>query len=389
MLACKQRPLKATKTFSFLSCNVAKLLSESSSMSHTKLFIPGPIEVSPKTYQAFSKPVMGHRSKSFQDLYARVQVGLKKAFYTDQPVFVATGSSWSVMEAAIRNLVGKKVLTCMKGAFSDKWYDVALQCGKQAEKLQVPWGTPILPEMIDAKLATGEFDAVTLIHNETSTGTMSPLWDIAKVMQKYPDISLIVDVVSSFSIMKVPFDELKIDVMITGVQKAIALPPGAALFAVSEKAFAKASKLDNRGYYIDFLEFRKNHEGNMTPTTPSISHFFALESKLEDFEKEGLDNRHARHMRNAEIAREWIYRNGFELFPAKEYSSIGLSCVKNTRNVDVAKWIEWLKKNHQCVIDGGYGKIKGTTFRISHMGDETEQNVRELLGWLEEGLKAI
>lgn len=357
-------------------------------MSHVKLFIPGPIEISEKTFKAFCKPMVGHRSKDFQELYARVQPGLKKLFYTEQPVFVGTGSAWSVMEAALRNLVrpGRKVLTCMNGAFSDKWYAVAGKCGKEAEKLQVEWGKAILPGDVDEKLKAGGFDAVTVIHNETSTGTMSPLKEIAEVVAKYPDVLLIVDVVSSFSGVKVPFDEWGLDVMLAGTQKALALPPGAAVFTVSERAFKRAGELKDRGYYYDFLEFRKNHEKNMTPTTPSIPHFYALESKIEDILEEGQEERYARHLRNAELTRGWARKHGFELFPAEGYESVTLSCIRNNREMDVPKWIAWLKENHHCVIDGGYGDIKGKTFRISHMGDEKTETIEELLGWLEEGM---
>ena len=168
-------------------------------MTHIKLFSPGPIEVSEKTMRAFSRPMIGHRSKDFQALNASIQPGLQQLFYTKQPVFVSTSSAWGVMEGAIRNLVSKKVLCCMSGAFSDKWFDVAKKCGKQADSLQVEWGQPILAEAIEARLATGEFDAVTLIHNETSTGTMNPLWEIAAVMKKFPDVQFIVDCVSSFT----------------------------------------------------------------------------------------------------------------------------------------------------------------------------------------------
>lgn len=352
-------------------------------MSHIKLFIPGPVEVSEKTMRAFSRPMIGHRSKDFQALYADIHPKLQQIFYTKQPVFVSTSSAWGVMEGSIRNLVSKKVLTCMSGAFSDKWFDVAKKCGKSAEALQVDWGQPILPEAIEAKLATGEFDAVTLIHNETSTGTMNPLVDIAKVMRKFPDVQFIVDCVSSFTAMKIPFDELGIDLMLAGTQKALALPSGAALFTVSEKAFAKAATLKDRGYYFDFLEFKKNQESSMTPTTPSISHFYALQSKLEDMLTEGLDARYARHMENAKVTRAWVKDRGFAFFPKEGYESVTLTCVANNRGIDVAKLNSALKAKHSCVIDGGYGKIKGTSFRISHMGDESTENIRQLLGWID------
>ena len=358
-------------------------------MSHIKLFSPGPIEVSEKTMRAFSRPMIGHRSKDFQALYADIHPKLQEVFFTRQPVFVSTSSAWGVMEGAIRNLVSKKVLNCMSGAFSDKWFDVAKKCGKQAEALQVEWGVAIRPEAIEARLASGEFDAVTLIHNETSTGTMNPLEEIAAVMRKFPDVQFIVDCVSSFTAMKIPFDDLGLDIMLAGTQKALALPAGAAVFTVSEKAYAKAATIKDRGYYFDFLEFKKNQENSMTPTTPSISHFYALQSKLEDMLTEGLENRYARHLENAKITRAWVEKNGFELFPEKGYESISLTCARNTRNIDVSKLISLLKAKHSCTIDGGYGKIKGTSFRISTMGDESTATIRELLGWLDECLAVL
>jgi aspartate aminotransferase-like enzyme len=355
-------------------------------MTHIKLFSPGPVEVSEKTMQAFARPMIGHRSKDFQALYADIHPKLQQIFYTKQPVFVSTSSAWGVMEGAVRNLVSKKVLSCMSGAFSDKWFDVAKKCGKQAEALQVEWGTAITAPMIEARLATGEFDAVTLIHNETSTGTMNPLPEIAAMMKKFPDVLLIVDCVSSFSAMKIPFDELGLDVMLAGTQKALALPAGAAVFTVSEKAYAKAATIKDRGYYFDFLEFKKNQENDMTPTTPSISHFYALQSKLEDMFSEGLEARYARHLENAKVTRAWAKDRGFALFPEAGYESITLTCCQNTKNVDIPKLNSLLKKKHSCVIDGGYGKIKGTSFRISHMGDESTANIKVLLGWIDECL---
>ena len=358
-------------------------------MSHIKLFSPGPVEVSEKTMQAFSRPMIGHRSKDFQALYADIHPKLQQVFYTKQPVFVSTSSAWGVMEGSLRNLVSKKVLNCMSGAFSDKWFDVAKKCGKSAEALQVEWGKAIRPEAIEERLATGEFDAITLIHNETSTGTMNPLEDIAQVMRKFPDVQFIVDCVSSFTAMKIPFDELGIDVMLAGTQKALALPAGAAVFTVSEKAYAKAATIKDRGYYFDFLEFKKNQESDMTPTTPSISHFYALQSKLEDMLGEGLEARYARHLENARLARIWVQERGFSLFPETGYEAISLTCARNDKNIDVAKLISTLKARHACTIDGGYGKIKGTSFRISTMGDETTENIRQLLGWLDECLAAL
>src|SRR3989441_10524038 len=160
-------------------------------IQHDKLFIPGPVEVSPKTMAAFSRPMIGHRGEPFKNLYREIHPRLQELFVTKQPVFLSTSSAWGVMEAAIRNLVNKRVLCCMCGAFSDKWLDVARRCGKAAEPLQVNWGSPIRAKAVEAKLATGQFDALTLIHNETSTGTMSPLEEIAALKKKFPEVMFI------------------------------------------------------------------------------------------------------------------------------------------------------------------------------------------------------
>src|SRR5438477_5004751 len=212
-------------------------------MGHIKLHIPGPVEVSEKTFRAFCSPMIGHRGQGFKDLYAKMQPQLQQLFYTKQLVFLSTSSAWGVMEGAIRNLVSRKVLNCMCGAFSDKWLDVSKRCGKQAEALQVPWGWPIRGEEVDKKLATGQFDALTLIHNETSTGVMSPLAEIAALKKKYPGVMFIADSVSSMTAVPLNFDELGVDVLLAGTQKAFAMPPGFAVFVCSPTALAKAAAM--------------------------------------------------------------------------------------------------------------------------------------------------
>lgn len=337
--------------------------------------------------------MIGHRGQGFKDLYAAIQPQLQQLLYTKQLAYLSTSSAWGVMEGAIRNLVAKKVLNCMCGAFSDKWLDVSKRCGKEAEGLQVPWGSPIRPEQIDAKLATGQFDALTLIHNETSTGTMSPLADIAALKRKYPDVMFIVDSVSSMTAVPIKFDELGIDVLLAGTQKAFAMPPGLAVFVCSPAALAKAATAKDRGYYFDFVEFQKNAEQSMTPSTPSIGHVYALQSKLEDIFAEGLEARYARHRKTNQMTRDWAARHGFNLFPEPGCESLTLTCINNgakpgSRTVDVAK-LQKLAKDKGYLFDGGYGKIKGTSFRISNMGDETEATMAQLFAVLDDAMRQL
>jgi aspartate aminotransferase-like enzyme len=359
-------------------------------MAHVKLHIPGPVEVSEKTFRAFCSPMIGHRGQGFKDLYGKMQPQLQQLLSTKQLVYLSTSSAWGVMEGAIRNLVHKKVLNCMCGAFSDKWLDVSKRCGKDAEALQVPWGSPIRAADVDKKLATGQFDALTLIHNETSTGVMSPLDEIVALKKKYPDVMFIVDSVSSMTAVPLKFDEMGIDVLLAGTQKAFALPPGLTVFVCSPTTLAKAATTKDRGYYFDLIEFQKNAEQNMTPSTPSIGHVFALSSKLDEFFAEGLEARYARHRKTNQMVRDWATKNGFNFFPEAGFESVTLTCVSNGarpggRVVDVPK-LQKLVKDRGFLIDGGYGKIKGTTFRISNMGDETESTMKQLLGALDEAI---
>jgi aspartate aminotransferase-like enzyme len=352
-----------------------------------KLFIPGPVHVSEKTFRAFCRPMIGHRSGDFKKLYGGIQPRLKELFGTTQPVFLSTSSAWGVMEGAVRNLVGTgKVLNCMCGAFSDKWFDVSKKCGKEAVALPVEWGQPVRGEQLRAHLKQGGFDAVTLIHNETSTGVMSPIQEISEVMREFPEVCLIVDTVSSFSVVPIPMDALGIDVLLTGSQKALAMPPGLALFSASKKAMDRAATVKARGYYFDFLEFAKNQADDMTPSTPSISHIFALESKLDDIFTEGLEQRHQRHAATNALVHEWVRKHGFEFFAPDGFRSKSLTCIANNKGIDVAEMVKKVKERHGFIIDGGYGKLKGRTFRLSNMGDETSETEGELLAALDDVL---
>jgi aspartate aminotransferase-like enzyme len=349
-----------------------------------KLFIPGPIQVSEKTLRAMLTPMIGHRSSDFAALYQSLQPELQALFYTKDPVYLSTSSAWGVMEGSLRNLTRKKVLNCMNGAFSDKWNDVALRCGRAAGALKFEWGKPVDPETLRRELATGQYDTLTLIHNETSTGTMSDIGAIMAVVREFPDVFTIVDCVSSFSALPIKKDELGIDVLLTGSQKALALPPGISLLSVSKRALERAKSVSDRGYYFDLVEFQANHEKNNTPSTPVIPLIYALRSKLEDIKAEGVEARYARHARLNQLVRDWGVAKGFKLLPEPQFGSVTLNCFVNTLNLDLVALNKLLKSKHAMVIDGGYGKLKGKTFRISNMGDETDASMAELLRALDD-----
>jgi len=352
-----------------------------------KLFIPGPVEVAPEILQAMATPMIGHRMPEYARLHKGVTEKLKKLLFTDGRVFLATSSAFGVMEGAVRNLVGKRCVNFCNGAFSDKWHDVTRRCGKEADAVKVEWGKPITPELVNEALATGKYDSFTMIHNETSTGVMSPLPEIAEVMRRYPDVVSIVDTVSSMSAMKVPVDELAIDCCIFGVQKAFALPPGLAVFTASAKALARAQGVEGRGYYFDFLEFAAADEKDNTPSTPCISQIFALDRQLDRMFAETLERRWQRHREMAAFVRQWVVDMGYGFLPDEPYRSLTLTCAANSRNSDLAA-LKKLLGERGYAFDDGYGKLKGKTFRIPHMGDMQLADLEEFLGVMAGFLKA-
>lgn len=353
-----------------------------------KLFIPGPVDVHPDILAAMATPMVGHRMPEYALLHGRVKAGLKRLLATESRVFLATSSAFGVMEGAVRNLVGRRCVNFCNGAFSDKWHDVTKRCGKEADAVKVEWGQPITAELVDQALATGRYDAFTLIHNETSTGVMSPLPEIAAVLRKYPDVVSIIDTVSSMSALPVPVDELGIDCCIFGVQKAFALPPGLAVFTASEKALARARTVEGRGYYFDFIEFEANDEKDNTPSTPCISQIYAMDRQLERMFAEGLERRWERHREMAGLVRGWVMERGYGFFADEPYRSVTLTCAVNTLGTDLARLKKMLGERGYA-FDDGYGKIKGKTFRIPHMGDMQREDLVAFLAAVDECLKVI
>ena len=348
-----------------------------------KLYIPGPVEVSRDVMEAMCAPMIGHRMKEYAVLHQRVTRALKMLLNTSEPVFLSTSSAFGVMEGAVRNLVQKRCANFANGAFSAKWHDVTRRCGLEADLFSAEWGQPITPEMVDSALASGKYDAMTVVHNETSTGVMSPLAEIAEVMKKYPEVSFIVDTVSSMSAVPLDLSALQTDVCLAGVQKAFGLPPGLAVFAVSRKALDKAKTTPNRGYYFDFEEFEQNDLKDNTPSTPCISLIYALDHQLAKMMTEGLENRYARHRQMAEMTRQWIQDQGFGLFAAEGYRSMTLTSGENDQRTDLER-LKKLASERGYAIDNGYGKIKNKTFRIPHMADFTPADLTELFTLLEE-----
>ncbi len=354
-----------------------------------RLFIPGPVKVDQDVLEQLARPTLGHRGKEYAALQGETVEMLKQILFTEQNIFLSTSSASGLWEAAIRNCVADDdvVLATCCGAFSDKWASVVTACGKNVDQLKVDWGKPITAEMIDEKLASGKYAAITLVYNETSTGLTNPIAEISKMMkEKYPQVLVFVDAVSAVVGMELKFDELGWDVVLASVQKAFAIPPGLAIAAVSDRALEKSATVKNRGYYFDFQLWAKNAAKNQTLVTPNVPHIMALNYQCKKLVAEGMENVWKRHAEMAEFVRSWATKN-FDLFCEPQYASNTLTAIKNTKGIDVAKTIGAIQEKHNTVFGNGYGKLKEKSFRIAHMGDITMADLEELTGWIDDEIQ--
>lgn len=349
--------------------------------THIRLFIPGPTEVRRPVLDAQTRWMIGHRMPECADLFASVQSKIKQVFLTSSRVYVNVSSGTGLQEAAIRNCTDRKVLNCVNGAFGDRWRRVTEANGKANGVLEVEWNSPILSEQVIERLTSAEYDAITIVHNETSTGVLNPIRNIAAAVRSLPggdDIMILVDSVSGLSGARLDFDGWDLDVALTSSQKAFALPPGLAFCAVSDRALAKARTVANRGYYFDFVDLEKYLLRNQTPATPAVSLLYALDLQLNDMLAEGMENRFARHIKLRDRTIAWALARGFELFAPDGYRSPTVTCIKNKHDVDITSLNQHLRSTGM-IISNGYGPLKQKTFRIAHMGDVQENELEALL----------
>lgn len=348
---------------------------------HKKLFIPGPIDVREDVLQKMATPQIGHRSKAASALQRGISEKLKKVFQTENTIILSTSSGSGLMEGAIRSCTRKRAAVFSVGAFGDRWYKMAKVNGVPADKISSEPGKPTTPEMVDEALKTGKYDVITVTQNETSTGIMNPVDEIGALLkEKYPDVLLLIDTVSSMGGTNIEVDKWGVDVCITSTQKCLGLPAGMSICSVTDRAIEAARQVENRGLYFDLVELydfikKKDHQ---YPSTPSLSHMFAMDYQLDKILAEGLEKRFARHIEMAECVRAWARKN-FALFVQDErYLSNTLTTIKNTRGIDVSDLNKKLGERG-FEISNGYGDLKDKTFRISHMGDYTLEEVKELL----------
>jgi aspartate aminotransferase-like enzyme len=343
-----------------------------------RYFLPGPTYVSKAVREAMTQPLCGHRSPEFKEVYRRITGQLPALFRTSRDVLVVTSSGSLVWDMAIVSGVRSSLLNLTNGAFSERFHTAAKAWGKEADQISVPWGQPIDPELVRHALRRKSYEAVTLVHNETSTGVLNPVAEIAQVVREESDALVFVDAVSSLAGARLETDAWGLDLVFTGSQKALALPPGLALVTLSERFCERAEKIPHRGFYTDLLQYLKKHRDGVTVTTPAIPQLWALEVQLKVIEAEGLESRWKRHLNLRQRTESWAAASGFTYASNPRGASPTVSCLRPPQGTDAPALVGALK-DRGFTLGGGYGKWKPTTFRLGHMGEVQLSDLERLL----------
>ncbi|MCH7662886.1 MAG: alanine--glyoxylate aminotransferase family protein, partial [Chloroflexi bacterium] len=344
-----------------------------------RLFVPGPVDVHPDVLAAQTQAMLPHRSEEFETIFHRAEANARKLFFTKHRVFITASSGTGLQEAAVRNFVAGRMLSCVNGAFSKRWFAVAKSNGKNVDKLETEWNQPITAELVAEAIQGENYDIVTIVHNETSTGLMNPVKEIAAAVRaNSPDTLVCVDAVSSLSGAALEMDAWGLDMVLTASQKCLALPPGLGFAAVNERAMTRAAQLPDRGWYFDLVRMEKNRIKDSTPATPAVSLIYALDLQLKRIFEEGLENRFARHSAMAARTQDWATGRGLNLFAPEGYRSQTVTTVEHGGNIDFGSMNAYLIQQGMRIANG-YGELKDKTFRIGHMGERTLEDVDELL----------
>jgi predicted phosphoserine aminotransferase len=351
-------------------------------------FLPGPTEVLPEILAAQAQPMIGHRGPETEALLGAIAEDLKAVFRTQQPVMIAASSATGFMEAAIRNGVRRKALCLVNGAFSQRFADIAAACGREVEVAGVEPGRTFEAEQVRGLLRQSGADAVTLVHSESATGALNPVAEIAAaVRESGDDVAVLVDGVTSVAGSPVETDAWGLDFVVTGSQKALALPPGLAFGVASPRLLERAKTLPGRGIYFDLVAYEEQIRRRQTPYTPAVSLLYALRAQLERIRAEGgIEARWARHCAMRERVERWVAEHGdgagVAFLPREGRRSWTISCLKLLVPEPAGGAIAKRMQARGFVIAPGYGKLKDTTFRIGHMGDHSVEEVDAVLGAL-------
>jgi predicted phosphoserine aminotransferase len=350
------------------------------------LYIPGPTEVREDVIEAMAQPMFGHRMDRMTDLYTTIVEDTKDFLGTDNDVIVLTASGTEFWEASTLNLVDDRMLVPTCGSFSERHANVAERLGKTVDRLEYEWGTAVKPEDVRAALedADADYDVVTCVMNESSTGVRNPIEAIGDVVAEYPDTYFVVDAVSALGGDYVDIDAHDIDVIFASTQKAFAMPPGLAVCVVSEDAYDRELDTDSASWYGGFQRCLDYYDRKgQTHSTPAIPIMLAYRTQMKRMLDEGHEKRDRRHREMAEYTREWA-REHFDLFPEAGYESQTVSCIENTQGIDVAATIDAVSEKYDMVFSNGYGSIGEETFRIGHMGEHDRESIEALTDAIED-----
>ncbi len=350
------------------------------------LYLPGPTEVREDVIEAMCEPTFGHRMDRMTDLYTTIVEDTKEFLHTDDDVIVLTASGTEFWEATTLNLVEDEMLVPTSGAFSERQADVAERLGKDVDRIEYEWGEAVKPGDVRQALeaTTGDYDAVAVVMNETSTGVRNPVEEIGDLLAEYPDTYFIVDAISCLGGDDIDIEEHNIDAIFTSTQKAFAMPPGLAVCTVSEEAYERELQKESASWYGGFQRALDYYDRKgQTHSTPAIPLMLAYRKQMKHMLDEGHEARDQRHREMAEYTREWA-REHFDLFAEDGYESRTVTCIENTRGIDVAETIETVSQEYDLVFSNGYGDIGEQTFRIGHMGEHTVESVTELTDAIED-----
>ena len=357
-----------------------------------KFFLPGPTEVLPEILEAQARPMIGHRGPETEALLAAIDQPLRAIFRTRQPVMIGTCSATGFMEAAIRNGVRKKVLCLVNGAFSQRFADIAQACGTETQVAKVAEGETFEPEQVGALVKESGADAVTMVHSESATGALNPVGELSAVIREFGDVMVMVDGVTSVGGSPVQTDDWKLDFLVTGSQKALALPPGLAFGVASDRMIERAKTNKTRGIYLDLVVYEEQIRKNQTPYTPAVSLFYALHAQVgRIIASGGIEQRWARHDAMRKATEKWAAANaeklGVSYLPREGRRSWTVSCLKLANPEIGGGALAKRMESRGFTIAPGYGKLKDSTFRIGHMGDHTVPELEAVLGALSEILR--
>jgi aspartate aminotransferase-like enzyme len=335
---------------------------------------------------AMGRRMIPHRGPEMLALLARVHPRLQALAGTARPVYIASSAATGMMEAAVRCASRKRVLSLVSGAFGERFARIAESCGREVTRVTVPPGDVVTVEQLALALEHGHYDAVTAVHVETSTGTLNDIAAFAAVTRERPDTMLLVDAVSSVGGMRVRMDEWGADVLFFASQKALALPPGLAFAAMSERAMDRAVVLPDRGMYLDLVRYDEFWQRGQTLGTPAVSVLFALDEQLAAIETEGAGARFARHEAMRAAVENWVQHARSRDLPVGMLAAEGaraptVSCL--TYGGDTGALLARLEERG-FVIGSGYGALGAGTVRIGHMGDHTVLETEKLLAAMEE-----